>query len=283
MDDRITTALKVLELSPGASLDDVKKSYRLLAKVWHPDRFPTDKDLQQRGLEKIKEINSAYELLTSANLGSSRTEDSAPAGIPAIKFDGFIFYGSCFDEIRVGELKTNAPSGRRLITPQFLEITADWMQKDHKVQIEMVQTLSVLAGHDRVSHSDFQKRTITLSASCQPLVLSLMKPIIRIYIRDKLSGVAADKKDFEIFSKGLRELGWDGQQHLFGDSYIQAESVLTNAGADDLIDRLLNEGSAGYWADTRMLYKLSYSKGPHSAQDWGRYVGLRCKNNAPYC
>jgi curved DNA-binding protein len=48
----------VLELTKDASSDEIKKSYRNLAKKWHPDRN------KETGAEdKFKEINHAYEIL----------------------------------------------------------------------------------------------------------------------------------------------------------------------------------------------------------------------------
>ena len=55
--------LRTLDLESGASLLDAKRSYRELVKVWHPDRFAHDPDLQRRAQEKLKQINLAYELL----------------------------------------------------------------------------------------------------------------------------------------------------------------------------------------------------------------------------
>jgi hypothetical protein len=56
-------AYRVLELSSNASLEEVKRAYRELTRVWHPDRFPNDKRLQQKAQERLKQINLAYELI----------------------------------------------------------------------------------------------------------------------------------------------------------------------------------------------------------------------------
>jgi outer membrane protein assembly factor BamE (lipoprotein component of BamABCDE complex) len=55
---------RALGLKPGASREEVKRAYRKLVKIWHPDRFFQDADLlQQQALEKIKDINYAYDKL----------------------------------------------------------------------------------------------------------------------------------------------------------------------------------------------------------------------------
>ena len=51
----------VLELPPFAPLPEVKRSYRRLVKIYHPDARPSSrKTKQQNSDDKIKEINVAY-------------------------------------------------------------------------------------------------------------------------------------------------------------------------------------------------------------------------------
>ncbi len=52
---------KVLGLEQGASAEDVKKAYRRMAKVYHPDLHPDDPEAAQ----KMNEINEAYDMLTN--------------------------------------------------------------------------------------------------------------------------------------------------------------------------------------------------------------------------
>ena len=52
---------KVLGLEQGASADDVKKAYRKMARVYHPDLHPDDPEATQ----KMNEINEAYDMLTN--------------------------------------------------------------------------------------------------------------------------------------------------------------------------------------------------------------------------
>jgi curved DNA-binding protein CbpA len=56
---------QILGLKAGASREEVKAAYRDMAKVWHPDRFLHDPQLQRKAQEKLKEINEAYKELSS--------------------------------------------------------------------------------------------------------------------------------------------------------------------------------------------------------------------------
>ena len=51
---------EVLGLSKSASADEIKKAYRSLAKKYHPDMNPGDKDAEA----KFKEVNEAYAVLS---------------------------------------------------------------------------------------------------------------------------------------------------------------------------------------------------------------------------
>lgn len=53
---------ETLGVNKGASDDEIKKAYRSLAKKYHPDMHPGDKDAEQ----KFKEINEAYGVLSDA-------------------------------------------------------------------------------------------------------------------------------------------------------------------------------------------------------------------------
>ncbi len=60
----VMEAYKILELSPDASDDEVKKAYRRLAMEHHPDKFSyLGEDIQKKAQEKFKRINEAYEII----------------------------------------------------------------------------------------------------------------------------------------------------------------------------------------------------------------------------
>jgi hypothetical protein len=62
----IRDAYRTLELSYGASKEEVRQGYKDLVRVWHPDRFAQDPRLRKKAEEKLKEINVAYgELMAS--------------------------------------------------------------------------------------------------------------------------------------------------------------------------------------------------------------------------
>ena len=94
-------ALQTLELPATATAAQIENSYRMLAKVWHPDRFQNDPKLQQQAEDKLKEINAAHEYLISEPAaqepprsqprpkppGSPEAVVEAPPEIPQLKPD----------------------------------------------------------------------------------------------------------------------------------------------------------------------------------------------------
>lgn len=54
---------QILGISKTASADDIRQAYRKLARQYHPDVNPDDKNAE----EKFKEVNEAYEVLSDPN------------------------------------------------------------------------------------------------------------------------------------------------------------------------------------------------------------------------
>lgn len=60
-----TKCYEILGVRDGVSREELRAAHRDLAKVWHPDRFAHDPRLQAKAQEKLKEINDAFDQLTS--------------------------------------------------------------------------------------------------------------------------------------------------------------------------------------------------------------------------
>ncbi len=65
---------EILGVEKDASEEDIKKSYRNLAKKWHPDTKPEDEKVEAS--EKFKEISEAYYVLSDEN---RRSQYDSPA------------------------------------------------------------------------------------------------------------------------------------------------------------------------------------------------------------
>ncbi len=83
---------EVLGLSKGASDDEIKKSYRKLAKKYHPDMNPGDAEAEKN----FKEVNEAYDVLSDPDKKSKYDQYGHAAFDPAsggfgggFGFDGF--------------------------------------------------------------------------------------------------------------------------------------------------------------------------------------------------
>jgi hypothetical protein len=59
----INRCYEILEIEPGTSPEEIKRAYRDLAFVWHPDRFAHNDRLQQKAQQRLTEINQAYDEL----------------------------------------------------------------------------------------------------------------------------------------------------------------------------------------------------------------------------
>ena len=64
----------VLEIPPGSSFSDIKRSYRDLVRVWHPDRFEQGSALQLKAQSRLAQINEAYEMLEAYSENASKSE-----------------------------------------------------------------------------------------------------------------------------------------------------------------------------------------------------------------
>src|SRR5690348_1825772 len=65
-----------LELKPGATLEEVRSSYRELALFWHPDRRNDGPTRNTNAHQKMTRINLAYERLRKALSGNAPPKPS---------------------------------------------------------------------------------------------------------------------------------------------------------------------------------------------------------------
>ena len=61
----LQSAFEILEIDENSSAEEIKQQYRDLASVWHPDRHAQNHRLYNKSLEKMKELNAAYDIISS--------------------------------------------------------------------------------------------------------------------------------------------------------------------------------------------------------------------------
>ena len=91
---------EVLGVDKNASADEIKKAYRKLAKKYHPDLNPDDKE----GAEaKFKEATEAYEVLSDADK-KSKYDQFGHAAFDQTAGGGYGSYGGGFDGFDMGDI-----------------------------------------------------------------------------------------------------------------------------------------------------------------------------------
>ena len=86
---------KTLGVGKNASDEEIKKSYRKLARQFHPDRNPGDKQAEER----FKEISQAYDVLSDADKRKQYDRGQGPLGGFGANFDPSSFNAGGFSDI----------------------------------------------------------------------------------------------------------------------------------------------------------------------------------------
>ena len=100
---------EVLGVAKDASEEDIKKAYRKLAKKYHPDMNPGDKNAEA----KFKEASEAYAVLSDAEKRSKYDQFGFAAFDGASGFGGFDFNAADFEDIFGGLFGDFFGGGRR--------------------------------------------------------------------------------------------------------------------------------------------------------------------------
>jgi curved DNA-binding protein CbpA len=69
---------KTLGIEYDAPLSEVRRAYRDMVLVWHPDRFANNERLQKQATDKLVEINEAYRMLRTVSLDDLDEKEDAP-------------------------------------------------------------------------------------------------------------------------------------------------------------------------------------------------------------
>ena len=154
----------VLELPHGASATEVKKAYKRLARKYHPDLNPGDKNAEDR----FKEISEAHAILTNPEqkkqYDAYGTAGPEPPADPRVHFTGFDFdagpvaggfsdlFETILDHAHQGRSRGPAP-GQDLVYP--LTITIQEAFHGKKARIAVTHTISCerCGGEGRLSPS----------------------------------------------------------------------------------------------------------------------------------
>ena len=70
-------ALRILGLDEDATPEDVKIAYKETVQILHPDRFASNKKLQDRATEQFKNLQEAYDYLTSGKQSRRRSSSGS--------------------------------------------------------------------------------------------------------------------------------------------------------------------------------------------------------------
>ena len=115
---------EILGVPKGASADEIKKAYRKLARQYHPDKNPGDKEAEER----FKEIQGAYDVLSEPEkrkqYDTSGSADGRMRYGPGPGADGVTFdfgdlgdlgdlFGGLFGNSRGRGGRTQQPRGQR--------------------------------------------------------------------------------------------------------------------------------------------------------------------------
>ncbi|ARV59093.1 molecular chaperone DnaJ [Nostocales cyanobacterium HT-58-2] len=128
----------ILGVDKNATPEDIKRAYRKLARKYHPDVNPGDKQAEER----FKEINEAHEVLSdpekrqkydqfgqywnqASQGGAPPPRRGAGVGTEGFDFDQYTNFDSFIDELLGGRFGTRGQTGRRTYTSRTYQPGTD--------------------------------------------------------------------------------------------------------------------------------------------------------------
>ena len=78
-----TECFRLLGVDSDASFEAIRQAYKDLVRVWHPDRFQSDPELQRRAEQQLQRINEAYLAIKNSQFSTEPQPDPAPQPQPA--------------------------------------------------------------------------------------------------------------------------------------------------------------------------------------------------------
>ncbi|MGL5439710.1 MAG: J domain-containing protein [Filifactoraceae bacterium] len=122
---------EVLELSRNASLEEVKKAYRRLAKMYHPDQY-INNPLSELAKEKFIEVQEAYDKIMNGNsAGNGYSGGSSNQG-------SYSYQGKSFSLSEIRAMVDNGDMfNAKLALGTFAQKTAEWYFLSGLVDIKL--------------------------------------------------------------------------------------------------------------------------------------------------
>lgn len=169
--------LRVIDLTGNASLEDIKKSYRELLQIWHPDKCGNNENLQKRANKKVQEINKAYSYLIEnytnrfqENIKEFDTDYCYKCGNPLLYPDKFC--SKCY--FRNSDISKRTKTNKE-IRDEDLQLN----NKDNKKHPVLKIALTVIIG---ILGADFIEKILEWVAAILPYILLILFCLVAAWI-----------------------------------------------------------------------------------------------------
>ena len=256
---------EVLQVQRNASTEEIKKSYRRLAREFHPDANPDDPDAE----EKFKEVAFAYEILSDPEKRSrydrfgdagSRSSTGDPFGGISDIFESF--FGSGFTQSR----RTGPIQGQDLETSLHLDFAEAVFGCEKELEIKTALACSIC---EATGASEGSSRdtcgTCNGSGQVQQVRQSLLGQMMTSAACNACGGMGW------VIPVPCEECGGEGR-NVVQDSF----SVQVTAGVDDGTTlRLTGRGAVGPWGGPAGDLYVQIRVGEHKHFERSGYDLLR--------